>query len=198
MSDQSYAKSCEAIERQLEAFLDGDLEAHQEDRLHLHLEGCGHCREALELAAAIQSELRALPGLDAPPRVLQAVLARTDPWYRRVLDRLGASLPTPAWATLAAAAALIAFIMLLPMAPEVSGPDADVQIAQATEEARMALAFVGGLSRRTGRQLRDDILVGKVVAPTTRALVPTQHAPSPIPDLDSNNQPNGSPPGARS
>jgi len=75
----------------------------------------------------------------------------------------------------AAAAAVLAlalgggalFLRLQQQQP--SGPTPE-QIAQATAEAKLALAYLGKATRRASLDLRDDVLQKRLVLPATRSV----------------------------
>jgi anti-sigma factor (TIGR02949 family) len=164
---------CEDVLEVLEAHLDGDLAGREAAAVAVHLEGCAGCAAELELAASVRRELRALPGLDAPPAVLRQVLRQAGEarfgWRPAMTVR-------PAWAALAAAvfaAAVLGAGLWLRPAPQepaaVAAADA-AAVVQATEEARYALALVAQVGRRTGLTLRQDVLTEHLVDPSVRSL----------------------------
>lgn len=147
---------CEEALDLLEPFLDGDLSPEEEKRLQAHLEGCASCAAERELAGAIQRELRSLPLHDCPPEVLEKVRSAGG----KVVAFPAARWFSPERLRVAAVAALLAVAIgagaffARPVDP---GPDPE-QVAQATAEARYALAYISKVSRRTGLELRDEVL----------------------------------------
>lgn len=147
---------CEEALDLLEPFLDGGLSPEEEERLQAHLEGCASCAAELELAGAIQRELRSLPLHDCPPEILEKV--------RSAGGQVAAFPPrkifSPERLRIAAAVALLAVgigagaFFARPADPV---PDPE-EVAQATAEARYALAYIGKVSRQTGLELRDEVL----------------------------------------
>ncbi len=83
-----------------------------------------------------------------------------------------------AWASLAAAVLAAAVLGaslwsgVRRQAPPVEAPAvADpARVAQATEEARYALAYLTRINRRAGLKLKDDLFVDRVAKPTARGL----------------------------
>lgn len=151
----------------LEPYLDGDLPPDEADRVRRHLDACPACAAELALAARIQSELRALPQPDCPPEVIERV--------RRAGRGEVVPFPSreraPRW-RIAAAAALVALA---------AGGGAlgvhiqhvrqqQEQVAQATREARLALAYFGKVTRRAGLDVRDEVLEKRLVAPVARSV----------------------------
>lgn len=151
----------------LEPYVDGDLPEETADRLRVHLETCRSCAAELALAERIQTELRSLPQLDCPPEVLERVRRQGGEVvpFRPRQNRLPLRV--------AAAAAVLALALgggaLFIRSQQPRQPSA-AEIAQATEEARYALAYIGKVSRRTGLDLRDDVLARRLVRPATRSL----------------------------
>jgi anti-sigma factor RsiW len=142
------ALRCEEALEILEPYLDGDLPPGEEERLRAHLEGCVSCAAELDLAGAVQRELRSLPLHDCPPEVLEKV---------RSAGGQVIAFPRGQRFRIAAAAALLA-VAVTGGAFFVRHSQREREVAQATAEARYALAYIGKVSRRTGLELRDDVL----------------------------------------
>ena len=159
--------ACEEALDLLEPYLDGDLHPGEADRVRRHLEGCAACAAELRLAERIRRELRALPQPDCPPSVIERVRAagrgKVVPFP--VKDR-------PPRRRIAAAAAVLVltvgggslFVHLQHVQQQRE------QVARATQEARLALAYFGKVTRRTGLDVRDDVLQRRLVAPVTRGV----------------------------
>jgi len=161
------ALSCAEALDLLEPYLDGDLPPGQADGVRRHLEACPACAAELSLAARIQSELRALPQPDCPPEVIERVRragrGEVIPFPSR--DR------APRW-RIAAAAALAAlavgggslFVHLQHVQRQRE------QVAEATREARLALAYFGKVTRKAGLDVRDEVLEKRLVNPVARSV----------------------------
>lgn len=187
IEDTLLCNHCDDALDLLEPYVDGDLPRETAERLRVHLESCRSCAAELALAQRIQTELRALPQLDCPPEILERVRsqgAEVVPFRPR---RTGLPL------SVAAAAATLAlalgggalFVHFQQPSQQPRQPSA-TEIAQATAEARYALAYIGRVSRRTGLDLRDDVLARRLVRPATRSLslslgVAPGEAPQPAP-----------------
>lgn len=158
---------CEESLDVLEAYVDGDLPAGEAARLREHLERCPSCAGELALARKIQSELRALPLPDCPPAVLekvrQAGKGEVVPFPRRERS-LGRRIAAVAAALVLSVGGGALFFHVQQVQRERQ------QIAQAELEARYDLAYIGKVSRRTGLDIRDQILQKHVVAPTSRGI----------------------------
>ncbi len=148
---------CAPFESRLEALVDGELEAPERRSVERHLDECAACRDRFDLALAVKQELGALPSLDAPREVVEAVLgvARSDSsrsatsaardrrrWsaWRSVLR------PLPVAAALAAV--LAAALWLVPRRIEEVPVDGSVAEAVVTEGSIVESAGAGGC--RTG------------------------------------------------
>jgi len=161
------ALSCAEALDLLDPYLDGDLPPGEADRVRRHLDACPACAAELSLAARIQGELRALPRPDCPPEVIERV--------RRAGRGEVVPFPSreraPRW-RIAAAAALVALA--------VGGGALGVhlqhvqrqqeQVAEATREARLALAYFGKVTRKAGLDVRDEVLEKRLVIPVARSV----------------------------
>lgn len=164
-------KVCEEALDLLEPYLDGDLTPEEADRLRAHLAGCPACAAELALAGRIQRELRALPQPDCPPEVIQRV---------RTAGRgevVAFAQSRPLRLRIAAAAAVVAlavgggalFLHLQPLQRPGDRPS-PAQVAQATREARLALAYLGKVTRKAGLDVRDEVLDKRLVIPAARSV----------------------------
>ena len=160
--------SCEAALDLIEPSLDGDLDAGEEARLRAHLAACAACAAELAFAQRVQRELRALPQPEVPPELLARVVQA---------GRRGEVIPFPqpqrtGRLRIAAAAALVAlavgggslFVHLQHVQHQRE------QVAQATREARLALAYFGKVTRKAGLDIRDEVLEKRLVIPVTRSV----------------------------
>jgi anti-sigma factor (TIGR02949 family) len=149
----------------LEPFLDGDLDAEDAECLRAHLATCAACAAEEALARRVQRELRALPQPECPPELLARVVRASR----------GEVVPFPSpqrtrRLRMAAAAAVVAltvgggsfFVHLQHVQQQ------RAQVAQATREARLALAYFGKVTRRTSLDVRDEVLRKRLVIPITR------------------------------
>lgn len=164
--------SCQGLELHIEALVDGELGTAEKASLESHLETCRDCASQYRLALGIQRELQALPELDAPDHVLEAVLkhSRQGESRRWSWSSLWQA-SRPAWVALGAAtaAALLSILVLIPD-PAPTAPEPSAEVVRATEEARLALAYLDKLTHRTARDLREEVVQKHVVEPTARGL----------------------------
>lgn len=178
---------CAPFERRLEAYLDGDLPGAESERVAHHLADCESCRGELELARSVRLELRSLPSHDAPERLIERVLSaarsEADRSIRSPSRSARAWWPDgwhPAPVAALAAALVAAVALVVPWSGDdgaVPGPGgvetAEVDAAtiqQASAEARLALAYVSSVSRRTGVRIRDDVIARRWLGTTAREL----------------------------
>jgi anti-sigma factor RsiW len=159
--------TCEEALDLLDPWLDGDLPPEEAGRLRAHLDRCPACAAELALAGRIQRELRALPQPDCPPEVIQRVV-RTG--RGEVVP-----FPQPSRLTRIAAAAVLAlavgggslFVHLQQQRQDQANRE---RIAEATREARFALAYLGKVTRKAGLGVRDEVLEKRLVIPAARSV----------------------------
>jgi len=161
------ALSCAEALDLLEPYLDGDLPPGEADRVRHHLDACPACAAELSLAARIQRELRALPQPDCPPEVIERV--------RRAGRGEVVPFPSreraPRWRTAAAAALAVLAVGGGALGVHLQRVQRQQeQVAEATREARLALAYFGKVTRRAGLDVRDEVLEKRLVIPVARSV----------------------------
>jgi hypothetical protein len=169
MNRSEHNSGCQWVFQRLEAHLENDLAVAEAERMTTHLAGCPLCRAELVLAQRLGAELAALPALDCPDGLLEDVVAqaRAERW-RSWAERVGWFL-RPAWQpALGLAAVLALFLALQPPAPSVVSAPSAAEIARAERQARLALAYIGRISRRTGQTVRHQVIKERVIAPIER------------------------------
>ncbi len=149
----------------LEAYLDGDLPPREADRLREHLGSCAACAAELALAERIQRELRSLPQPDCPPEVIERVVRAGRGEVVPFPSRDRTSRPR-----IAAAAAVLALAIGGGSLFVHLQTQRERQVAQATREARFALAYLGRATHKVGLDVRDEVLQKRLVIPTTRSV----------------------------
>jgi anti-sigma factor RsiW len=164
--------SCDGALDLLEPSLDGGLTPEESERLRLHLAGCAACAAELALSRRVQAGLRALPQPDCPPELLVRVLKTgrgevvAFPSRARTLRQRFAA--AAAVAALAVGGGSL-FVHLQHL--QQNGAEArQAQVAEATREARFALAYIGRASRKAGLDVRDEVLQKRLVTPAARTL----------------------------
>jgi len=135
---------CDETPGLIELSLDGELTVDEEARLQAHLAACRSCGREMALALRIRRELRAL----------QPVAAQVIPFPQSSARRGSVRLLLAAAMLALAVGGTIALeqIRIRPATP------ASPNVAQATAEARYALAYVGKVGCRAGLDLRDGLL----------------------------------------
>lgn len=124
---------CRRVEKNLSAYLDGELPEEEKRRTGEHLKTCSRCRERFEELSRVESVLSEFPGRDPSPFLWTRVQARLE------AEREPRSRPAPAfvrWATVAAASLLlvaggIAYWRSTDRRPEIAG--LEVAIAEDLE-----------------------------------------------------------------
>lgn len=109
------ASQCNDIETLLPTYLDGELAPHDRLSFEHHVADCTGCRDLVRSESAYQARLRELLAAPPPPDGLvarvRAALDREDRRARAALRRVGQSWALPGAAALAAAAALVLFVV---------------------------------------------------------------------------------------
>lgn len=150
---------CARVDELLEALVDGELAAGEEERLRRHLGGCRRCASSYELARRIHRELPAL-AVECPDRV--------DEQLRRRMVLGGAPVRRARWREtwrllpVAAAVAALALLSLLVFHRPPSEAPTPAEVAAAEEQIRLAFAYVGEISHRSAVAAVEDVLVGEV------------------------------------
>jgi anti-sigma factor (TIGR02949 family) len=155
----------------LEPCLDGDLTPEESARLRVHLEGCAACAAELALAGRVQAGLRALPQPDCPPELIARVV-RTGRGEVVAFPGRVRTLRTRFAAAAAVAALAVGggslFVHLQHLQQRAASRQA--QVAEATREARFALACIGRATRKAGLDVRDEVLQKRLVTPAAQTL----------------------------
>lgn len=173
MSRLPDSQNCAQVQQDLETYLDGELSTVRIHQVEAHLSDCSACLAQVHLAKETQNELRAMPEMDAPAAVIQTIFDQTvrSEKPKQTLSSLPNRWPRPLWATLVAAS-LVLVVALAVMNQGTTTPDQpdEAAIAQATAEARFALAQVGLATRKAGLAVRNKALQDQIVTPTRRSL----------------------------
>jgi anti-sigma factor RsiW len=171
MPQRAEAQPCGWVLERLEAWIDGDLNETEHASVTAHIEGCESCQRERLLAEEVVAELHALPEFELPEAVIRAVDRRTRPGAVEVLlSYLDGVLrrPLPVMVALAAVAAMIVVVSPWRI---VSGPEySEQEIARATNELRMAFAYVGAITNRAELRVTERVLDQNVAAKTVRSV----------------------------
>ena len=162
----------------IEAFLAGELSPDDTARFHRLRDHFPELEREIEFAKLIDVTLTQLPSPECPAKVTDAALAEVqnetelkkasgDPLLKR-------SPVFSSWRPALVAAAVVGFMLVglfnkpAPYEePFVEYTEHD--IARAEIEAKLALAYLSKISKKTGFFVRDDIIAKNVVAPIRRA-----------------------------
>ena len=169
MSQHLEFDDCADVLDRLDAWIDGDLDLSDARAVEAHLDSCPACQAERRLAEDGLSELRAMPEFDVPDRVLQAVHQQTRPGG---VDKLLSSLSSVVSRPLPAAAALVAVVLAVALVVPWGGRDApefsDEEIRRVTAETRLALAYVGSITRRAELRVKQRVIDEGVAAEALR------------------------------
>ncbi len=164
------AFDCVDVLDRLDAWIDGDLEASEAARVKAHVDGCSGCREERQSAEEIRAELRGMPELDPPERVL-ALVRNRRPIAKKWPGAFNFPLTLrPVQAAIAMAAAAILLAVAVPWGGRSGSPYTDLEIRRAQAETRLALAYVGDAARRAERGVRKKVLDERDFPATVREI----------------------------
>jgi len=162
--------SCANASDLLEAYLDGDLPPEEADLLREHLGSCAACAAERALAERIQRELRSLPQPDCPPEVIERVVRAGRGEVVPFPSRDRTSRPRIAAAAAVLALAVGGGSLFVHLQQQHLQQQRERQVAQATQEARFALAYLGRATHKVGLDVRDEVLQKRLVIPTARSV----------------------------
>lgn len=168
--------NCETAREIIDAFIDGDLDEPGRAALRRHCDQCGACGRELVLAERVRDELRALPALSAPHRLIRdaGAAARVAPVVPLPV-RTRRVRPRPAIVGVMAAALAVAAATVW-LATRRSGDTpapayTEAEVRRARDEMALAFAYVGRYSAESAEILRDDVMARRVMPRIERALV---------------------------
>jgi len=169
---------CEWMQDRIDAYLDGDLSPAETATADLHLTRCAACAEELQMARQVAGSLRALPAMNCPDSIPEAVRARIGaagnaqwgvkpwPWYYRWQEWF----KRPAVVGVMTA---VLFVVITAILGEHKKPQplySQAEIEAAELDAKLALAYIGRCTDRAGATLRDDVFEQGLIAPIMRAV----------------------------
>ncbi len=170
MSQHADRLPCVQVLELIEPWVDGELEAGRAASVQAHVDSCSSCNAEMRLADEIRAELRAMPNYELPERLLNDIAQATEPTlpsrFRRVLGLLVLR-PVPA---AVAVAAIVAVLVIQPWRAPTDAGYTETEVARATAETKLALAYVGGVSRRAQSEIRERVIEGEPVAMTVRRI----------------------------
>lgn len=183
---------CAWVSDRIDPYLDGELSAGDSRAFDDHTEACVNCREELTLAQAVLNELRDLPAQTCPDHVTGALYSGADTGHEPAVGRIDLARRFGGWflrPAVAGALVVIVFATLFLVGRMERGsntitPD---EVARATAEVQWTLAYVGDVSRWTGRKFEQDVLEERVVTPMRRAVHSAMEGNSPSPPTTETN-----------
>jgi anti-sigma factor RsiW len=166
MSSTVEPMSCETALDLIEPLLDDELAASDAEDLRRHLDGCPSCSKEAAAARGVLAELRSLPELAPPPRVVKSAqrTIERESAYRH--HRSGVAF-RPVW--LAAAAAVVLAVGTIGMIRHQT-VTANAEARRAAAEVTYALACVSNITQRANRAIKNEVIDQRVVPMTTRGL----------------------------
>jgi anti-sigma factor RsiW len=171
MPQHAEARPCGWVLERLGAWIDGELSETEYASVAAHIEGCESCQRERFVAEAVVTELRALPEFELSEAVVQAVARRTRPGVTERFSSYFEGVIRRPLAVVTALAAVVATIVIVspwrsPSRPEYS----EQEIARATNELRMAFAYVGAITRRAELRVTERVLDQDVAQTTVRGV----------------------------
>ncbi len=182
---------CAWVERNLEAWVDGELARREHARLERHLEQCAGCTNAARLAGLVREALQEMPIVACPPRVserVEAIVRNAPPslharkrnGHRSLADFIAVRarvFTRPALAVMTGIVLAIGAAGVWNQTHEPRFSNRDIEHAR--RDARVAFAYLGRYSRRTGTIVSRDVMAERVVAPVRHAVRQSGHEVAP-------------------
>ncbi len=170
MTDISY--DCGWLRKHIETFLDNELSRDAKERFENHAATCRACRAEVEHAQRIFAQLKRLPALECPDDVVARVREKTLPddapkRIREWLARAWAPGLRPALAVVAIAAIVLTSMWVGRVNRPTISPE---EVAEAEAALKWTLAYVGEVSERSGKAVRNEAIRDGLVSPLQRAL----------------------------
>lgn len=165
MSSTVETLRCETALDLIEPFLDHELEASLAEHFRRHLDECPACRAEASAARRLLNELRSLPEIDLPPRVVEQV--------ERTIDRERLhSINRPAGRRLSwlAAAAVLVLAVGAVMNDRLQSASNGEDARRAAAELTYALACVSDITQRANRAVRNQVIDHQIVPVAARGL----------------------------
>ena len=160
---------CAEVLNRLDAWIDGDLDRTEAIAVEAHFDNCPACQAERRLAEEVLAELRAMPEFPVPDRVLQAVHRANRPrWGKDALSSLPAGVRRTMPAAAALAAAVLVVVLVAPRGGRTAPEYSDEEIRRASAETRLALAYVGSITRRAELRVKKRVLDEGVAAKALR------------------------------
>ncbi len=156
------------MDTRIDEYLDGELDEEAVERLLNDVERDEALRSDLEQSIALRDAFRSLPPQLCPPEIAARAKAavrssRTDRAPRRSIRRGVA-------ASMAGFCAIVVlFIALDPLAKEPEPQPTHAEVQQALDDVQLAFALVADAGRKTGRAVREDVMLATTAEAVRRA-----------------------------
>ena len=164
------------MDARVEAYLDGDLPAHERTVFERTLAENPVWEAEVLLAREVREALRTLPEPDCPSFVTDAVMARVQREARAsAIEQAQGWIEQHIlvlWRPALAMAVLVLLVVagaLIGRPPQPAPQYADAEVQQALDEVRWTLALLTEVGRQTGQSVKQDVLGERVVAPVQEA-----------------------------
>jgi anti-sigma factor (TIGR02949 family) len=150
----------------IEPLLDNELDPSAAEDLRRHLDACPSCADDAEAGRQLLDELRSLPEIDAPRRVVERVRELADRESVRRRDRTG-GISRLGW--LAAAAALVLALGAATIGRQ-HAARADAEARRAAADLTCALACLSDITQRANRAIQTEVIDHRIVPVAARGL----------------------------
>ncbi len=140
-------------EAQINDLLDGELSDSDAERLTRAAEGDGELARAIIEAYQLQQAMANIP-LERAPASLRRKL-KLIPRVQRRLER--PAWQQPAWLGAVAAAALVAVVAIQQLGPQEPEQPSAAEIAQAQQDLKVVLTYLGKVRRQTGLEIESRV-----------------------------------------
>lgn len=166
---------CAITRDRLDAFVDDDLSAAEATAVTSHVATCCDCADELAAARSLQENLRGLPKLRCPDRVVDRVLEEADVQPANV-HRF--PLRPLRWMGALAAAVLLVVAASVWRAPVPTPSDVDVAVAYTPEEVALAkhqveqtFVYLAKVSQKSLSTVGKSVIEDKIIVPVGNSLM---------------------------
>lgn len=164
----------------IEAVLDGTAHPDEERRLDELCARYPECARERDLAQSLRTAFSSLKTAPTPPSVTRSVFREIRRRRWLLIGNLlrGALIPTPtsrfrpalALASLAVAVVAVFAVLRPPAVEEEVEVYSEADVRAAVEELKWTLAYVGGVGKKTGKLVREEVVEPHVMSPISRSL----------------------------
>jgi hypothetical protein len=177
MNESDKHITCEWVQDLMDAFLDEELNSSDASKFETHLSSCSTCSEEFELAKRMMVEIRNLPELRCPDRVINAAMAHIEtehqqaPWHQKLAWSLGGLTRWWRFAAVAAVFLIVVIPILLHKQPQ-QPPEMvkSEELVRAERQVELTFAYIGHISNRSASSVCDKVVDSGIAPPLKRAL----------------------------